>query len=135
MQKLGGLGLGLLTLAALLTATPSAFAVESATAPAKQAWDCPDDARGCLWDGRGGTGDVYIVRDCGVYDLPAEWRDRASSLQIIRAYELAVFDYVDGQPEFMQSLLGNGQPPGQGADMSEIPDNDKIADRVEVTCP
>jgi hypothetical protein len=134
VRRFDWLGLGAITLAALFAGAPTAAAAEGAPARATQGWNCPDDARGCLWDGYGGTGDVYVIRDCGSMVLPPEWRDRASSYQIIRAHELAVFDYVNGQLEFMQSLYGNGQPPGQGTDLTGVPDHDNMADGIEVTC-
>ncbi|GAA4030647.1 hypothetical protein GCM10022247_64660 [Allokutzneria multivorans] len=49
--------------------------------------DCPHDAIGCLYDGDLGTGDRYVIRRCGVYDLPYEWWDKANSFYITdRAY-------------------------------------------------
>ncbi|TWD83827.1 hypothetical protein FB561_4996 [Kribbella amoyensis] len=44
------------------------------------AYDCPADALGCLYDYANGTGDRYVVRSYGEYDLPYGWKDRVSSV-------------------------------------------------------
>jgi hypothetical protein len=130
MRGLRGPVVGAVVAGALLAGAPAAVATESG--PDRAAgYDCPDGARGCLWDGRGGDGDVFVVTECGEYDLPPEWRDRVSSYQIVSAFELALYDYVDDEPEFMESLSGNGGPPGQGAPLGS--DGDRT-DRIEVTC-
>ena len=76
---------------ALLGAAPAASA-----APAN--YDCPADAYGCLFDGKDGTGDRYVVRECGKpVKLPPGWENKVDSARV-QGWQLTLLNYVSGGP-------------------------------------
>ncbi|MFB9904415.1 peptidase inhibitor family I36 protein [Allokutzneria oryzae] len=72
---------------ALLGVTPAASA-----APA--AYDCPDNAVACLYDGADGTGASYAIYRCDQrVDLSRDWWDRVDSARNMKAGNITLWSY------------------------------------------
>ncbi|SDM27229.1 hypothetical protein [Allokutzneria albata] len=97
---------------ALLGAAPAASA-----RPAN--YDCPADALGCLFTGRDGTGDRYVVRDCGTLTaLPSGWWDKIDSARV-QAYQIILYSFKnDGSGDYhVPGVLRGGR--GQNVNATE----------------
>ena len=73
---------------ALLSVAPTASA-----APA--AYECPDNAIACLYEGADGTGASYPIYQCDQRaDLPRNWWDRVDSARNMKASEITLWSYL-----------------------------------------
>lgn len=77
----------LAAIAAMAVIGSSIVGTSAATAAPAALWDC-GSSPGCLYDYGGGEGPRHPMNAaCGLHQLPASWKDRASS---IRTYGRAI---------------------------------------------
>ncbi|GAA4003114.1 hypothetical protein GCM10022247_24940 [Allokutzneria multivorans] len=105
---------------ALLGAAPVASA-----APAS--YDCPADAYGCLFDGPNGTGDRYVVRECGtIKPLPRYWWDKTESARV-QVYTIILYSFKnDGSGDYERPGVLRG---GRGQNVKATTPN--VADIID----